>query len=180
VTGVPGTFAGWIAKVTWQQNRPPLLAAWTIRALGLGTNLLTRLPVRRQSHAFITRSARRRSSRSRAAIGEDVAEAFQLVGTVRHGRALFEAAKALTPDVIVADISVPGTDGLTAMKQIQKHLPHVSVILLTNRGEAELVRDPLAAGASGFVLNAYAPTELVHAIRTAVDGGTCVSSAIAV
>lgn len=39
-----------------------------------------------------------------AAIWEYVAEAFQLVGTVRHGDALIEAAKTLKPDVIVADI----------------------------------------------------------------------------
>jgi DNA-binding NarL/FixJ family response regulator len=87
-----------------------------------------------------------------AAIGEYVAEAFQLVGTVRDGGALFEAAKTLKPDVIVADISMPGTDGLTAMKQILKHLPHVRAILLTNYGDAEVVRHALDAGASGFVL----------------------------
>ena len=115
-----------------------------------------------------------------AAIGEYVAEAFQLVGTVRDGGALLEAAKTLKPDVIVADISMPGTDGLTAMKQILKHLPHVRVILLTNYGDAELVRHALDAGASGFVLKFNAPTELVEAIRTVVDGGTYVSSAIAV
>ena len=115
-----------------------------------------------------------------AAIGEYVAEAFQLVGTVRDGDALLEAAKTLKPDVIVADISMPGIDGLTAMKQIRKHLPQVRVILLTNFGDAAVVRHALDAGASGFVLKAYAPTELVRAIRTAVDGGTYVSSAIAV
>ena len=53
-----------------------------------------------------------------AAIGEDVAEAFQLVGTVRDGGALLEAAKTLKPNVIVSDISMPGTDG---MNQIQNH-----------------------------------------------------------
>ena len=109
-----------------------------------------------------------------------MAEAFQLVGTVRDGDALLEAAKTLKPDVIVADISMPGTDGLTAMKQILKHLPHVRVILLTNYGDAGVVRHALDAGASGFVLKVNAPTELVEAIRTAVDGGTYVSSAIAV
>ena len=114
------------------------------------------------------------------AIGEYVAEAFQLVGTVRDGDALLEAAKTMNPDVIVADISMPGTDGLTAMKQIQKHLPHVRVILLTNYGDAELVRHALNAGASGFVLKTYVSTELVDAIRTVVDGGTYVSTAIAV
>ena len=114
-----------------------------------------------------------------AAIGEYVAEAFQLVGTVRDGGALLEAAKTLKPDVIVADISMPGTDGLTAMKQILKHLPHVRVILLTNHGDAEVVRHALDAP-SGFVLKVSAPTELVRAIRTVVDGGTYVSSAIGV
>jgi DNA-binding NarL/FixJ family response regulator len=114
------------------------------------------------------------------AIGEYVAEAFQLVGTVQDGGALLEAATTLKPDVIVADISMPGTDGLTAMKQIQKQLPHMRVILLTNYGDAELVRHALDAGASGFVLKVYAPTELVPAIRAVADGGTYVSSAIAV
>jgi DNA-binding NarL/FixJ family response regulator len=46
-----------------------------------------------------------------AAIGDYVAEAFQLVGTVRDGGAWLEAAPTLTPDVIVADISRSGTHG---------------------------------------------------------------------
>ena len=54
------------------------------------------------------------------------------------------------------------------------------VILLTNYRDAEVVRYALDAGASGFVLKVNAPTELVEAIRTVVDGGTYVSSAIAV
>ena len=114
------------------------------------------------------------------AMGEYVAETFQLIGTVRDGRALIEAAKTLQPDVIVADISMPGTDGLTAMKQILKHLPDVRVILLTNYGDADVVRHALDAGACGFVLKVDAPTDLVQAIRTVADGGTYVSSAIAV
>ena len=114
------------------------------------------------------------------AMGEYVAEAFQLVGTVRDGDALLEAAHALKPDVIVADISMPGMDGLTATRQIHERLPHTRVILLTNYGDAAVVRHALDAGASGFVLKVNAPTELVEAIHRVVDGGTYVSSAIAV
>ena len=114
------------------------------------------------------------------AIGEYVAEAFQLVGTVADGGALVDAAKTLRPDVIVADISMPGTDGLTAMKKIQKHLPHMRVILLTNYGDPDLARHALDVGASGFVLKVYASTELVQAIRMVLGGGTYVSSAIAI
>jgi len=115
-----------------------------------------------------------------AAIGEYVAEAFHLVGTVRDGGVLLEATKTLKPDIIVADISMPGTDGLTAMKQILNHLPHVRVILLTNYGDPDLARHALEVGASGFVLKVYASTELVQAIRMVLGGGTYVSSAIAI
>lgn len=104
-----------------------------------------------------------------------MAETFRLVGTVRDGGALLEAAKTLTPDVIVADISMPGTDGLTALKQIQKDVPHMRVIVLTNHGDPWLARHALDAGAHGFVLKAYAATELVDAIRTVVDGRVYVS-----
>ena len=113
------------------------------------------------------------------AIGQYVAKAFQLVGTVRDGDALLQAAHALKPDVIVADISMPGTDGLTAMRQIHARLPHTRVILLSNYGDPVLVRRALDDGASGFVLKIYASTELVQAIRMVLSGGTYVSSAIA-
>ena len=114
-----------------------------------------------------------------AAKVECVADAFQLVGTVGDGGALLEAARMLNPDVIVADLSMPGTDGLTAMKQVREQLPHMRVILVTNYGDPVLVRHALDAGASGFVLKVYASTELVDAIRAVVDGGTYVSGAIA-
>ena len=114
------------------------------------------------------------------AVGEYVAEAFELVGTVRDGGALIEAAQTLKPDVVVADLSMPGTNGLTALKQIRSQLPHVRLILLTNYDDPMLVRHALEAGAAGFVLKVYASTELVQAIQTVVDGGTFVSSAVAV
>jgi len=112
-------------------------------------------------------------------MGKYIAEAFQLVGTVRDGDALLEAAHTLKPDVIVADISMPGMDGLTAMRQIHERLPHARVILLTSYGDPVLARHALDVGASGFVLQVYASTELVQAIRMVLGGGTYVSSAIA-
>ena len=106
-----------------------------------------------------------------------MAEAFQLIGTVVDGDAMLEAAKTLKPDVIVADVSMPGTDGLTALKQVRTLLPHMRVILLTNYCDPVLVRLAFEAGAAGFVLKSDVSTELVRAIRTVADGGTYVSSA---
>ena len=109
-----------------------------------------------------------------------LADHCQMVGTVLDGTSLVEAAVDLQPDLIIADLSMPGTDGLTALKQLRRLFPNTRVILLTNYADPFLVRYALDAGASGFVLKGYAPTELVEAIRTVVGGGTYVSSAIAV
>lgn len=110
---------------------------------------------------------------------ECLAKAFELVGTVGDGGALLEAAMLLRPDVVVADISMPVIDGLTAMKRINQHLPYTKVILLTSNGDVLLARHALNAGAAGLVMKVHAPAELVDAIRRVADGQTFVSGAIA-
>jgi len=108
-----------------------------------------------------------------------VAKAFELVGTAGDGRALLEAATKLRPDVVVAEVSMPVMDGLTAMRLIQQYLPYTRVILLTSYGDALMARHALSAGAAGFIMKADAPTEIVEAIRRVADGETFVSDAIA-
>lgn len=105
-------------------------------------------------------------------------EAFTVVGVVRDGQALLEAAAALTPDVIVADISMPGIDGFTALTRLTQTGAKVPVILLTNYADRDLARAALEAGAAGFVLKGYAVTELVQAVRVAITGETFVSAAL--
>jgi DNA-binding NarL/FixJ family response regulator len=56
---------------------------------------------------------------------------FDLVGVVEDGRAMVEAAKALKPDVIVADITMPHLNGIEALEEIKKFDPHVRVVFLT-------------------------------------------------
>jgi DNA-binding NarL/FixJ family response regulator len=54
---------------------------------------------------------------------------FDLIGAVEDGRAMVEAAKALRPDVIVADITMPHLNGLEALVEIKKFDPNVRVVL---------------------------------------------------
>lgn len=104
---------------------------------------------------------------------------FDLVGVVEDGRALIEAAKKLCPDVIVADITMPHLNGLEAIGPLKKDNPRVKVVFLTMHQEVAYARRALEAGAAGYVLKHSAPSELLTAIRAALDGKTYLTPALA-
>ena len=121
------------------------------------------------------------SKRPRVLLADDhlmVAEAlrsllmpeFDLVGVVEDGRALLEAAAALKPDVIVADITMPHLNGIDALVQIRQGGNRVPVVFLTMHRDVSFARRALESGASGFVLKHSASAELVTAIRAALAG----------
>ena len=104
---------------------------------------------------------------------------FELVGVVEDGLALIEEAKKLHPDIIIADISMPGLNGLEALTKIKKECPYVKVVTLTMHCEVAYARRALDAGASAFVLKHSAPEELLTAIRAALAGKTYITPAVA-
>ncbi len=104
---------------------------------------------------------------------------FDLVGVVEDGRAMVEAAKALKPDVIVADITMPHLNGIEALEEIKKFDPHMRVVFLTMHSDIGYARRALAAGALGFVLKHSAPEELVLAVHAASKGRTFITPTLA-
>jgi DNA-binding NarL/FixJ family response regulator len=104
---------------------------------------------------------------------------FDLVGVVEDGRALVEAVRTLRPDVVVADIAMPRLNGIEALVQLRQSGEKVPVVFLTMHREVAYARRALDAGASGFVLKHSAPTELVTAIRAALEGKTYLTPQLA-
>jgi DNA-binding NarL/FixJ family response regulator len=104
---------------------------------------------------------------------------FEVAATVGDGRALVEAADAICPDVIVADIGMPCLDGIAAARAILRKDPKARIVFVTVHAEAELLRQALAAGALGYVLKVAAGDELVPAVRAALCGERYVSQGIA-
>jgi DNA-binding NarL/FixJ family response regulator len=96
----------------------------------------------------------------------------EVVGAVRDGRALLEAAVTLEPDVIVADLSMPGMNGLDACRTIKHSLPKTKVVLVTAGGDEHVARVALGAGASAFVLKHTAAEALLMAIERALTEDT--------
>jgi DNA-binding NarL/FixJ family response regulator len=104
---------------------------------------------------------------------------FDLVGVVQDGRQLVEAARALQPDVIVADVTMPHLNGIDAMVRLREEGNKTPVVFLTMHRDVTFARRALEAGASGFVLKHSAPAELITALHVALDGKTYLTPQLA-
>ena len=111
------------------------------------------------------------AARLRKLLGVD----FDVIASVEDGRALVDATERLSPDAIVADIDMPGVDGIAATTLIRRHDPNARIVLVTVHSESMLVEAGLAAGALGYVLKDTAGDELVPAIHAALGGRQYVS-----
>lgn len=107
-----------------------------------------------------------------------LADEFEIVGTVKDGRALLAAAEQFKPEVIVADISMPLLNGLEAVRQLKKDKSQAKVIFLTVHADADVAVAAFEAGASGYVVKESAGEELISAIHSVLDGRLYVSPTI--
>src|SRR5688500_13904293 len=85
---------------------------------------------------------------------------FDVVDCVRDGESLIASAERHMPDVVVTDLSMPGVDGIDAIRQLRERGNPASAIVLTMPSDPALAKAALAAGASGFVLKEAASDQL--------------------
>ena len=101
-----------------------------------------------------------------------VVEIGDVVANVRDGAELVSAARRLSPDIVVADVTMPVLSGIDAMRQLKADGAQARFIFLTIHTEARLAAEALRAGASGYLLKHAAGDELLAAIRTVLEGRT--------
>lgn len=96
---------------------------------------------------------------------------MEVVGEAENGQQAVEMTRALRPDVVLMDVTMPGMSGLEATRQIKAGQPEVRVLALTMHDDASYLRDILEAGGAGYVLKQAASEELLSAIRAVHQGG---------
>jgi len=94
-----------------------------------------------------------------------------VVGEASDGDIVVERAKALKPDIVVMDISMPRMNGLIATRTLKRQQPEVAIIALSRHDDDTHVEALFRAGASGYVLKQSAPLEFLQAIRAVASGG---------
>jgi DNA-binding NarL/FixJ family response regulator len=95
-----------------------------------------------------------------------------VVGETDNGRTAWREVKALQPDVVVMDISMPELNGAKATELLKRDCPQTKVLVLTVHNDQGYLHQLLKAGASGYVLKRAAPHELIRAIRAVAGGET--------
>jgi DNA-binding NarL/FixJ family response regulator len=104
---------------------------------------------------------------------------LQIVGEAADGREAIEKVRALSPDVVLMDIAMPGLGGLEATVEIHRTNPSVRVLVLTQHENKEYIYPVLKAGAAGYVLKKAVGAELIAAIRAVHAGDAYLHPAIA-
>jgi DNA-binding NarL/FixJ family response regulator len=106
-------------------------------------------------------------------------EDLEVVGEAGDGAQAVARVRELRPDVVLMDVRMPGTDGLSATEQITgaPDLADVRVIVLTTFEADDVIVSALRAGASGFLGKSVEPEELLDAIRIVARGDSLLSPA---
>ncbi len=97
-------------------------------------------------------------------------DGFELVGECSDGDEVVDAVAASDPDVVLMDVRMRRTDGVTATRELRRGPAPPPVLVLTTFDDDDVLLGALDAGAAGFVLKDTAAEDLIAATR-AVAGG---------
>lgn len=116
----------------------------------------------------------------RHGLKELIADAFhpEVIMEVDRGQRVLDLVRNQPWDLVVLDIGLPDKDGLEVLKEIKLHRPEQRVLMLSLHSEEQYATRALRARASGYLSKERAPEELVHAIRTVLEGRTYVTGSL--
>jgi two-component system, NarL family, invasion response regulator UvrY len=100
------------------------------------------------------------------------------VGECANAHELLELVRRKKWDVLILDISMPGTTGTNALMQVKKEKPSLPVIILSMHPEDQYAIRMFKAGADAYLTKASAPEELVKAVKKVVAGGQYVNQSL--
>ncbi|GAB2914766.1 MULTISPECIES: response regulator transcription factor [unclassified Streptomyces] len=96
---------------------------------------------------------------------------IEVVGQAADGPAAAAEAERLGPDVVLLDIDLSGTDGITVAAGLTERLPACRVLMLTALDRPGHLRRALDAGAAGYLLKSTTPARIADAVRRIAAGG---------
>jgi len=102
-----------------------------------------------------------------------------VAGEVDTADKVVGAARELRADVVLLDIVMPGTSHLAVLAALKDALPNVRTLIISGHDESEHAIPALRAGAAGYLMKSFEPTQLLEAVRRVHGGRRYVSDGLA-
>jgi DNA-binding NarL/FixJ family response regulator len=105
-------------------------------------------------------------------------EGIETVGEAEDGLKALQLVEQLRPDLVLMDLSISETSGLSATKEIKNRFPETKILVLTTHDSEDYIRAAFQAGADGYCLKDSGLQELVSAVEYVLAGKIYFSPAI--
>lgn len=100
---------------------------------------------------------------------------FEVVATAENGLLALESIRRHTPDVVVADLTMPILNGVELTKELKKMPSYPAVVICSVENDPEIVEAARQAGALGYVFKVSMTRDLIKAVKLAAQGEPFVS-----
>ena len=97
---------------------------------------------------------------------------WEICGEASNAGDALNAIRTLEPDIVILDITMPGTSGLELALQVRNLRLPSRVLIFTMHDSERLATEVRNAGAQGYVLKSQAARDLVLAIERILGGDT--------
>jgi DNA-binding NarL/FixJ family response regulator len=98
-----------------------------------------------------------------------------ICGEAENAESALDAIGTLKPDLVLADISLPGKNGLELIKDFQAIQPGLPVLVISMHDESLYAERVLRAGGRGYIMKQEGGKKLMQAVRQVLDGKIYVS-----
>lgn len=105
--------------------------------------------------------------------------AVRVIGEAACARDAYRALETSAPDLLVLDVLLPDTDGISVLREMRRRGLNVPSLMLTRVSHGFFVRGAFEAGASGYILKDASLEEIVTAMTTVAEGRRYISAAVA-
>jgi DNA-binding NarL/FixJ family response regulator len=103
---------------------------------------------------------------------------LQIVAEIADGLEAVQKAEELQPDLILLDLGLPKLNGIEAARRIRKVAPQSKILFVSQESSPDVVEEALSLGPAGYVVKAYAASELLAAVEAVRQGKRFISAGL--
>ncbi|WCK56155.1 response regulator [Aneurinibacillus sp. Ricciae_BoGa-3] len=94
---------------------------------------------------------------------------YEVADEAANGEEAVAKYKAVNPDLVTMDITMPEMDGIQAVKEIRKIDSNAKIIMCSAMGQQDMVVQAIQAGARDFVVKPFQEERVIEAIKKVID-----------